>query len=110
MTPSQPLVSILTPTFNHRKFITTCLASLRAQTYTRWEAIVVDDGSTDGTPDLVLQFNDPRVTLIRRQHQGVDGLADAYNTALHETSGSLVAILEGDDFWPPDKLNLQLKM
>lgn len=110
MIGTEPLVSILTPTFNHRKFITTCLASLKAQTYTRWQAVVVDDGSTDGTAELVLQFNDPRVTLIRRQHRGIDGLPEAYNTALHETDGSLVAVLEGDDFWPPDKLMAQLKM
>ena len=79
-----------------------------AQTYSRWEQIIVDDGSTDGTQDRVARFNDPRIRYIRLPHRGISALAESYNVALAAGRGDLVAVLEGDDFWPPDKLAMQV--
>lgn len=107
-TPTTPLVTIITPTFNHARFIGRCIASVLEQTESRWEQIVVDDGSTDGTGEIVSHFTDRRIRYVVRGHRGITGLADAYNLALHMARSELIAVLEGDDFWPPDKLERQL--
>ena len=96
----RPTVSIITPTFNHEDFIEECIASVIAQEFTDWEQIVIDDGSTDATPDIVDAIQDERVRLIRQSNRGLFRLAETYNRALKEARGSLIAILEGDDFWP----------
>jgi len=100
----RPLVSILTPTFNHAPFIESCVESVRAQTYQRWEMVVIDDGSTDGTDQRIGRFDDERIVYLRQQHRGIHALGETYATALRRCRGELVAILEGDDFWPQDKL------
>lgn len=103
-----PLVSVVTPAYNQSGYIGRCLESVLAQTYSRWELLVVDDGSTDGTPDLVEAYADPRIRCIRLPHRGLGSLAESYNAALSRASGTLVAILEGDDAWPADKLAVQV--
>ncbi|MEK7309199.1 MAG: glycosyltransferase [Planctomycetota bacterium] len=103
-----PLVSIITPTYNHQKYIGDCIRSALAQTCQNWEMIIVDDGSTDNTPEIIRGFNDSRIRYIRQAHQGGYKLSSIYNTALREAKGNLVAILEGDDFWPADKLTVQI--
>jgi hypothetical protein len=102
-----PLVSVITPVYNAEPYIARCIASVLAQTHTRWEQIIVDDGSTDGTADVIRRYSDPRIKYIQLPHRGLDALAESYNHALAASSGTLVAILEGDDFWPDNKLALQ---
>jgi glycosyltransferase involved in cell wall biosynthesis len=102
-----PLVSIISPTYNHEKYISTCISSAISQTYQNWEMIVVDDGSTDRTPDIIKSFSDNRIKYIRQEHLGAYKLGITYNNALKEAKGDFIAILEGDDFWPPDKLAIQ---
>ncbi len=104
----QPLVTIVTPAYDQAGYIRRCVESVLAQTYPRWELIVVDDGSTDGTPDVVEAYGDPRIRCIRLPHRGLAALAETYNAALSRSSGELVAILEGDDLWPAHKLALQV--
>jgi glycosyltransferase involved in cell wall biosynthesis len=104
----EPLVSIITPTYNHEGFIGNCVKSVLAQKYSNWEQIIVDDESTDGTGDVVSQLADPRIRYIRQKHKGIEALAHTYNHALCLCRGSLVAILEGDDAWPIDKLAHQV--
>jgi hypothetical protein len=105
---SFPLVSIVTPTFNQASYVRACVESVLAQSYPHWEQIVVDDGSTDGTPDVVESYGDPRVRCVRLPHRGLAALGETYNTALRHARGDLVAILEGDDCWPSDKLERQI--
>ena len=105
---ARPLVSIITPTYNHALYIGRCLESVLAQTEPRWEQIVIDDGSTDGTAEIVNQFTDARIRYVTQRHRGIAGLGDAYNLALRMARGEYVAVLEGDDFWPQDKLERQL--
>ena len=107
-TSPAPLVSIITPTYNHVPYIGRCIESVVAQTEARWEQIVIDDGSTDGTAEIVSRFTDERIRFVSRPHRGIAGLGEAYNRALAMARGEVVAILEGDDFWPQDKLELQL--
>lgn len=105
-----PRVTILTPTYRQATFIRACVQSVLEQTFRDWEMIVVDDGSDDGTPDLVESYRDSRIKLVRRQHQGLAGLGGAYATALALGTGQLVAVLEGDDAWPPNKLEIQVPL
>ncbi len=104
-------VSIITPTFNHEAFIGECIESVLAQTYPEWEQIIVDDGSTDRTWEIVTTYarQDPRIRILRREHKGVWHLGELYNMALSLATGELVAILEGDDWWPSNKLVTQIE-
>ena len=108
-----PLVSIITPTFNHARFIEHCVRSVLRQTYRRWEMIVVDDASSDGTLRSVrdLAARNPRVEVVAhaRRH-GIEGLADSYNEALGASRGELIAVLEGDDWWAPHRLARQVPL
>ncbi|HET7188328.1 MAG TPA: glycosyltransferase family 2 protein, partial [Gemmatimonadaceae bacterium] len=104
----RPLVTILSPVYNQERYVAQCIESALAQTYTEWEQIFVDDGSTDGTRDVIARYRDPRIQVIALPHRGLGALAESYNAALAVARGSLVGILEGDDAWPADKLELQV--
>jgi glycosyltransferase involved in cell wall biosynthesis len=101
-------VSIVTPTYNHSAYIADCIASVLDQTFADWEMIVVDDGSTDGTGEVVKSFGDARVHYHYQPHHGIGGLHALYNNALQRSSGEFIAILEGDDIWPNDRLTILL--
>ena len=103
-----PIVAVIMPTFNHAAFVGAAVESVLGQTLDAWELIVVDDGSTDGTPDIVLGYGDPRIRVIVRDHGGLAHLHDLYQTALDSSTAPLLAILEGDDTWPADKLARQV--
>jgi glycosyltransferase involved in cell wall biosynthesis len=100
---TSPLVSVLIPCFNGRRFIAQTLRSVMAQTYRPLEVIVVDDGSTDGSADEVKQFAD--VKLIRQQNAGA---ASARNVALAHSRGEFIQYLDADDLLSPDKIALQM--
>jgi glycosyltransferase involved in cell wall biosynthesis len=103
-----PRVTIVTPTYNVARYVRQCVESVLAQSFQDWELVVVDDGSSDGTPDIVESYGDPRVRCLRLPHRGLRALADTYNAALAVGTGDLVAVLEGDDYWPADKLEVQI--
>lgn len=109
---SSPLVSIITPTYNHSKYISECIESVLAQTYLYWEMIVVNDGSTDNTTEKVLEYTkkDDRIRLINQKNIGIFKLHVTYNKALKESKGDYIAILEGDDVWEKDKLEKQVEI
>ncbi|MEI8165896.1 MAG: glycosyltransferase [Chloroflexales bacterium] len=100
-----PLVSIITPAYNAATYISATARSVLAQTFTAWEWIVVDDGSTDATPELVTGFADPRIRLMQGGHSGLPAVAR--NRGLQAVRGELVAFLDADDVWAPEKLALQ---
>lgn len=105
-----PLVSFITPTYNQEKYISDCIRSALLQTYSNWEMIIIDDGSTDRTPEIIKLFaeKDKRIRYFRQDNLGAYKLGITYNRALQEAKGELIAILEGDDFVPADKLEIQL--
>ncbi len=104
-----PIVSIITPTFNHERFIAQCIESTLSQTYPHWEQIIIDDGSSDRTEEIISQYKDSRIKYIRQENKGIWRLSEAYNKALQLSRGEYIAILEGDDFWPQDKLEIQIR-
>lgn len=108
---ASPLVSIITPTYNHNCFIGECIESVLSQTYQNWELLIIDDESSDGTWGIVQQYSamDRRIRAFRQEHQGIWRLRDTYNFALAKSHGELIAILEGDDYWPPHKLQIQVE-
>lgn len=105
-----PRVSVLSPSYMHASFIGDCIRSVQEQTVSDWEMIIVDDGSDDGTPDIAESFNDSRIVVIRRPHEGVAGLGHSYAEAVARASGEFLAVLECDDAWPSTKLEDELPM
>jgi GT2 family glycosyltransferase len=99
---SKPYVSVLIDTYNHERFIEQAITSVLDQdmSMSDVEIIVVDDGSTDGTPEIVRKF-EPRVRLVRKSN---DGQASAFNAGIPECHGEIIAFLDGDDWWAPEKL------
>jgi glycosyltransferase involved in cell wall biosynthesis len=101
-----PSVSVITPTFNQSRFIGQCMSSVIDQTYQNWDQFILDDDSTDNTAEVVQTIRDPRIRYERQAHAGILALPETYNRALRATRGELVAVLEGDDFWAPDMLEI----
>ncbi len=107
---SKPLVSILTPVYNVERYIKKCIHSVLNQTYRNWEWIIIDDGSTDNTPKIIKSFDDPRIIYIRQKRKGVEKIVETFNIAFKKSTGDLIALLAGDDYWPRYKLDLQVKI
>ena len=99
-----PLVSVVIPVFNGERFLRDAVQSVLSQKYSPIEIIIVDDGSTDGTADLAHTFLEP----VRYLHQANQGPAAARNRGIEQSQGSLIAFVDADDLWPPDKLELQV--
>jgi len=102
--PFRPLLTIISPTYNHQDYIAQCVDSVLQQAYPHWEQIIIDDGSTDRTGEIVRGYADPRIRYYHQNNAGIEALAHTYNHALSLSRGELIAILEGDDTWPPQKL------
>lgn len=99
----EPVVSVLMPTYNQASFIARALESLLAQSYTAWEAIIIDDGSTDDTPTIVSRFNTaPQLHYHRLPNNR--GVGAAVNAALDRARGELIAYLPSDDLYFADHL------
>lgn len=103
---TDPLVSVVIPAYNGTAFIGETLASLAAQTLTDWEAIVVDDRSTDATRDLVRGWSDRRVRLVEQSENG--GPVRARNRGVAAARGRYIAGLDQDDLCRPERLALQV--
>ncbi|MDQ3665031.1 MAG: glycosyltransferase family 2 protein [Acidobacteriota bacterium] len=102
-----PLVSVITPTYNYGHLIGETFECLRSQTYTHWECVVVDDGSTDNTAEVVAAYvaRDPRIKYLRQQNQFQ---AAARNLGLRHSAGEYVQFLDADDKIEPCKLERQV--
>ena len=99
---SDPLISIIIPTYNHSRYLGRALQSVYDQTYGNWEAIIVDNHSTDDTPDVVKKFDDPRVSYLKIHNNGI--IAASRNMGINAAKGNWLAFLDSDDWWSADKL------
>jgi len=102
---SKPKVSVIIPTYNSAQFITETLESVFAQTYKDYEVIVVDDGSTDNTKEVLK----PYMSKIRYIYKENGGPASARNVGIKNAQGEYIAFLDSDDLWLPEKLEKQVE-
>ena len=103
---SAPLVSVIIPTYNRAWSLKEALESVLAQDYPHIELIVVDDGSTDHTPELLQGYaNEPKVNVVTRENGGV---SRARNQGIEVARGEYLAFLDSDDSWLPQKISEQI--
>lgn len=107
---AMPLVSVLMAVYNAQEDVSRAVQSVQEQTYTNWELIVVDDGSTDGTAEILaaLADSDERIILVRRHPRA--GLAVALNAGLAVANGDLIARMDADDRSLPNRLDRQVAL
>ena len=105
---TNPLVSVIIPAYNADRFIQRAIGSVKAQTFTDWELIIVNDGSTDQTPSLIeaAKSEDTRIQCI---HQENLGLSHARNAGLRASKGKYIQFLDADDKILPRKLEVSLQ-
>lgn len=104
---SLPLVTVLLPVFNGETYLAEAIESVLRQTYPNIELLVIDDGSTDGTADVIARFGDPRLVVLR--HEVNRGLVAALNHGLELARGELLARLDADDVADPTRLAKQVQ-
>lgn len=105
--PALPIVSIIMPTYNRANLIGESIQSICDQTYTKWQLIVVDDGSDDNTEEVVAGFREGRIEFITAGRNGVGGKLK--NMGLQQAEGELIAFLDSDDLWANTKLEKQIQ-
>ena len=99
-----PLISVIIPTYNRARYVTRAIDSALAQTYKNYEIIVVNDGSTDNTREVL----EPYFTKINYVYQDNQGVSSARNTGIQHATGEWIAFLDSDDEWLPEKLSVQM--
>jgi len=102
-----PLVSIIIPTYNHAKFIRKALNSVINQTYHNWEAIIIDNNSTDETYKIFDKITDSRIRYLKINNNGI--IAKSRNVGIKEANGEWIAFLDSDDFWSEEKLEVCIR-
>lgn len=100
------MVSVIIPVYNAEKYIRDTVACVQRQTYTDWELVIVEDGSSDRTKEIIEEMTDERIRLIIPKQQG--SAAVARNAGLAEARGRYIAFLDADDIWKPDKLEKEM--
>lgn len=102
---SRPKISVIIPVYNGEKYLKEALRSVLSQTYKPYEIIVVDDGSTDATAEIVISF----ASLVKYVKQDNKGAASARNHGVRMAGGDFLAFLDADDIWAENKLEVQIK-
>jgi glycosyltransferase involved in cell wall biosynthesis len=103
----RPLVSVIMPAYNAARFIGPAIKSVLSQTYKNFELIIVDDGSTDNTSDIVNSFQDHRIVLIRNAQNMYS--ARSRNIGIDASKGKYIALCDADDLYMPQRLEKQMK-
>lgn len=103
---TNPLVSVIIPTYNRAAVVGRAVESVLSQTYSRIEVLIVDDGSTDDTQAVLRHYSD-RVQVITQKNQGP---TIARNRGIERSRGDIVAFLDSDDYWLPSKLSRQVRL
>lgn len=101
-----PKVSIIMPTYNRGPYIIESINSVLQQTYSNWELIIVDDASEDNTEELVSSINDDRIQFIKTDKTGLG--IKIKNIGIKKAKGELIAFIDSDDLWAPEKLKKQI--
>ncbi len=97
-----PLISVIIPAYNQADFLGKAIQSVFDQTYSNFELIVVNDASSDHTSEVIKQFDDPRLkNIVHKKNRGLPGTR---NTGIRAASGEIIALLDSDDIFHPEKL------
>jgi glycosyltransferase involved in cell wall biosynthesis len=102
-----PKISVIIPLYNKGFIISETLQSVLAQTFTDFEIVIIDDGSTDNGFEIVTQISDERIKLFQQENKGA---AAARNVGIEKSNGELIAFLDGDDYWFPNHLETLYKL
>ena len=105
MTTGQPLVSIILCNYKYGRYLTKAIDSVLCQTYANFELIIVDDGSTDDSREIIARYEDPRMEIVLQENLGQ---AAALNAGFARANGGLVAFLDSDDWWKREKLEVMI--
>jgi glycosyltransferase involved in cell wall biosynthesis len=105
--PKQPAISVVIPLYNKEYEVARSIKSVLAQSFTDFEVVVVNDGSTDKGPETVKSFKDPRIRIINQANAGVSA---ARNRGIAEARTKLIAFLDADDEWEPDFLETIIRL
>jgi glycosyltransferase involved in cell wall biosynthesis len=108
MMVAAPVVSVIIPSYNAGEFISRAIDSVRAQTFTNWEILVIDNHSRDSTTKVVQSYDDDRIALHRIHNNGV--IAASRNMGIRAAKGGWLAFLDADDWWVPNKLERCLEV
>lgn len=106
-TDDTPVITIGMPIFNAGGYLRQAIFSIRQQTFSHWELVIIDDASTDGAMDSIQELHDPRIRIVR--HSDNRGLATRLNEAVGLARGKYFARMDGDDISHPDRLERQLR-
>ncbi|MEA5512660.1 glycosyltransferase family A protein [Nodularia sp. UHCC 0506] len=108
MTNINPMVTVIIPAYNAAEFLPATITSVQQQTFSDWELLIINDGSTDDTVAVIRQYQetDHRIHLIEQINQGV---STARNLGIAKSKGEIIAFLDADDQWLPDKLQQHLQ-
>jgi len=104
----KPLISVIIPTFNRKFYLNKTLQSILSQSFKNFEIIVVSDGSSDGTNEMVNKIKDNRVRLVKQKNSGQP--ANPRNHGIRKSLGEYIAFCDDDDIWEIDKLNIQYNL
>lgn len=102
-------ISIIMPVYNSEKYVSEAIESVRNQSYQNWELLIVDDGSTDRSPEIIDAYS-RKDTRIKSFHQKNQGVSVARNFALHQTQGEYVTFIDSDDVYHTDRLNRMVQV
>lgn len=104
---STPEVSIITPVYNKAKHCSECIESVLGQSFRNWEMLLVDDGSTDGSREILKNYAakySNKIFILQHPHNNNQGVSESRNLATRTASGEFLAYLDADDTWMPSKL------
>jgi glycosyltransferase involved in cell wall biosynthesis len=99
-----PVVTVILPAYNAERYVSESIQSVLDQTYTCWELIIINDGSTDKTRDIISTFDDERIQVIEQENRGVSA---ARNEGLSSAKGKYITFLDADDVLPPNSLEVR---
>lgn len=104
---SNPLISIITPTYNSSKTIKETVESVLNQSFTDFEYIIIDDGSKDNTVEIIKSIDDPRIVLIEKENGGA---SSARNAGVKQAKADIIAFIDSDDLWLKDRLKIDYEI
>ena len=99
---NNPLISVVTPTYNRARTLPRAIDSVLSQTFVNWELIIVDNHSSDNTQEIVSSYSSEKIKFFQIQNNGI--IAKSRNLGIDKARGDFIAFLDSDDYWEPSKL------